>query len=208
MHALALALFLPRATVESSPFRFVILDDPIQAMDPAKIDGFARLLAGIAQDRQVVVFSHDDRLPDAVRRMAIPGARILEIARGLGSNVEVRACPPCVTCSTPAVSPEGWTSSQRRSGGPRPAVPGSDSHSLLVPTATSGASVDHASMRSKIIVTRMLRGDETGDRAALAWAGLSRACHHHAYELAPAEDEVNRWLGLVSVLVHTGRVLV
>jgi ABC-type lipoprotein export system ATPase subunit len=92
LHALALALFLPRATAKSSPFRFVVLDDPIQAMDPAKIDGFARLLADTAKDRQVVVFSHDDRLPDVVRRMAVPGARILEITRGRGSTIKVRPC--------------------------------------------------------------------------------------------------------------------
>ena len=61
--------------------------------------------------------------------------------------------------------------------------------------------VDCASLRSKIIVIRLLHGDETGDRAALAWAGLRRACHHHAYELAPAADKINRWLGIVSVLV-------
>ncbi|MFE0021473.1 AAA family ATPase [Amycolatopsis sp. NPDC059021] len=92
LHALALALFLPRATADCSPFRFVVLDDPIQAMDSEKIDGFARLLADIARDRQVVVFSHDDRLPEVLRRMAIPGARILEISRGFGSAVEVRLC--------------------------------------------------------------------------------------------------------------------
>ena len=45
LHALALALFLPRATAADSPFRFVVLDDPIQAMDPAKIDGFVQVLA-------------------------------------------------------------------------------------------------------------------------------------------------------------------
>ncbi len=33
LHALALALFLPRATLPESPFRFVVLDDPVQAMD-------------------------------------------------------------------------------------------------------------------------------------------------------------------------------
>jgi hypothetical protein len=92
LHALALALFLPRATAQASPFRFVVLDDPIQAMDPAKIDGFARVLVDVARDRQVVVFSHDDRLAEMVRRMAIPGARILEITRGPGSIVRVGTC--------------------------------------------------------------------------------------------------------------------
>lgn len=92
LHALALALFLPRATAPSSPFRFVVLDDPIQAMDPAKVDGFVQVLADIAKDRQVVVFSHDDRLADVVRMMAVPGARILEVTRGTGSAVQTRSC--------------------------------------------------------------------------------------------------------------------
>ncbi len=90
LHALALALFLPRATAPASPFRFVVLDDPIQAMDPAKVDGFVQVLAEIAQDRQVVVFSHDDRLAETVRRMAVPGARILEVTRGANSVVRIQ----------------------------------------------------------------------------------------------------------------------
>lgn len=91
LHALALALFLPRATMDGSPFRFIVLDDPIQAMDPAKVDGFVRVLAKLAEDRQVVVFSHDDRLPQAVRQMGVH-ARILQVCRDANSGVEVTAC--------------------------------------------------------------------------------------------------------------------
>ena len=47
-NALALSVFLPRATAEGSPFRFVVIDDPVQAMDPAKVDGLARVLAEVA----------------------------------------------------------------------------------------------------------------------------------------------------------------
>ncbi|WP_280456472.1 AAA family ATPase [Nocardia carnea] len=89
LHALGLALFLPRATVGASPFRFVVIDDPVQAMDPAKVDGLARVLATVAWDRQVVVFTHDDRLAEAVRRMQID-ARILEVQRRERSVVEIR----------------------------------------------------------------------------------------------------------------------
>jgi len=89
LHALALALFLPRATRPESPFRFVVLDDPIQAMDPSKIDGFVSVLAELAESRQVVVFSHDDRLPEAVRRLA-PSARVTEVSRSAGSVVTIR----------------------------------------------------------------------------------------------------------------------
>jgi ABC-type lipoprotein export system ATPase subunit len=88
LHALALALFLPRATMPASPFRFVLIDDPVQSMDPAKVDGLARVLERIGQTRQVVVLTHDDRLPEAVRRLGI-NARILHVNRSEGSRVEV-----------------------------------------------------------------------------------------------------------------------
>lgn len=88
LHALALALFLPRATLPESPFRFVVLDDPVQAMDPAKVDGLVRVLAKIAEQRQVIVFSHDDRFADAVRRSHV-NAQILEVTRESWSHVTV-----------------------------------------------------------------------------------------------------------------------
>jgi hypothetical protein len=68
VNALALSVFIPRATMPASPFRFLVIDDPVQAMDPSKVDGLAQVLAGVAAERQVIVFTHDDRLPDAVRR--------------------------------------------------------------------------------------------------------------------------------------------
>ena len=89
LHALALALFLPRASMADSPFRFVILDDPVQAMDPAKVDGLLGVMAEIAKKRQVVVFSHDDRLASAARRGAVD-ATILEVTRDEGSVVRIR----------------------------------------------------------------------------------------------------------------------
>jgi len=90
LHALALALFLPRATQPDSPFRFVVLDDPVQAMDPSKIDGLIDVFRDLVdnQRRQVIVFSHDDRLADALRRSAI-SAQIKEVDRGVDSQVTV-----------------------------------------------------------------------------------------------------------------------
>lgn len=88
-NAVALALFLPRATSVKSPFRFVVLDDPIQAMDPAKIDGFVRILTEIARTHQVIVFSHDDRLASVVRQTGV-NARLVEVIREAGSKVAVR----------------------------------------------------------------------------------------------------------------------
>ena len=90
LNSLALSLFLPRATLSASPFRFVVIDDPVQSMDPAKVDGLARVLDEVARERQVIVFTHDDRLPEAVRRLGIRAAH-LQVARGGMSVVEVRA---------------------------------------------------------------------------------------------------------------------
>jgi ABC-type lipoprotein export system ATPase subunit len=89
LHSLALSLFVPRATLEESPFRFVVIDDPVQSMDPARVDGLARVLHGASQDRQVVVFTHDDRLPEAVRRLGIPATQV-EVTRKDGSVVALR----------------------------------------------------------------------------------------------------------------------
>jgi len=91
LHSLALSLFLPRATVDDSPFRFVVIDDPVQAMDPAKVDGLARVLADAARERQVVVFTHDDRLAEAVRRLELT-ATVYEVQRGERSVVTLRRC--------------------------------------------------------------------------------------------------------------------
>lgn len=88
LHALALALFIPRATMPASPFQFVIIDDPVQAMDPAKVDGLARVLSDLAATRQVIVFTHDDRLPETARRLGI-GCHIVEVHRGARSVVDV-----------------------------------------------------------------------------------------------------------------------
>ncbi|QZT57896.1 ATP-binding protein [Mycolicibacterium austroafricanum] len=88
LQALSLAIFIPRATSPTSPFRFLVLDDPIQAMDPSKIDGFLEVLVRLAETRQVIVFTHDDRLPSAIRSTRAP-AHIIEIVRGPNSVVSV-----------------------------------------------------------------------------------------------------------------------
>ena len=89
LHSLALSLFVPRATLPESPFRFVVIDDPVQSMDPARVEGLARVLETAAADRQVVVFTHDDRLPEAARRLDV-AAEIVEVTRRDASVVELR----------------------------------------------------------------------------------------------------------------------
>jgi recombinational DNA repair ATPase RecF len=89
LNSLALALFLPRATMAASPFGFVLIDDPVQSMDPSRIDGLACVLRDAAKTRQVIVFTHDDRLAESVRRQGIEAA-VLEVTRREKSLVEVR----------------------------------------------------------------------------------------------------------------------
>ncbi len=96
LHSLALSLFLPRATLADSPFRFLCVDDPVQSMDPARVEGLARVLHETAKTRQVIVFSHDDRLPEAVRRLGLP-ARMLRVTRRASSVVEVQEAHDPVT---------------------------------------------------------------------------------------------------------------
>ncbi len=88
LSCLALSLFFPRAMLDDSPFRFLVIDDPVQAMDPARVDGLARVFADIAKNRQLVVFTHDDRLPESLRRMKIEHT-CKKVTRRPGSVVEV-----------------------------------------------------------------------------------------------------------------------
>jgi len=89
LHSLALCLFLPRATAKQSPFRFMVIDDPVQAMDPSRVDGLASVLADVAAQRQVIVFTHDDRLPESCRRLGLDH-RAVEVHRQHGSVVTLR----------------------------------------------------------------------------------------------------------------------
>ncbi|MGH1488192.1 MAG: hypothetical protein ACRBK7_02165, partial [Acidimicrobiales bacterium] len=90
MHALALSIFIPRATHTDSPFGFLFIDDPIHALDGIKIDGLAQVLHEIAKERQVVVCTHDRRLEAALETLRLP-TTILRLERGVGSQVNVAA---------------------------------------------------------------------------------------------------------------------
>jgi hypothetical protein len=57
------------------PFRFMVIDDPVQAMDPPRVDGLPRVLERATADRQVIVFTRDSRL--AVQQLRL-SAVILE----------------------------------------------------------------------------------------------------------------------------------
>src|SRR5690606_6518807 len=64
-------------------------DDPVQSMDPSRVDGLARALHAASKTRQVVVFTHDERLPEAVRHLGLP-AHVIEVTRRPGSVVDTR----------------------------------------------------------------------------------------------------------------------
>ena len=60
------------------------------------------------------------------------------------------------------------------------------------------------SMRTQLICLRSYLEDAPlAARAGHAWSALSRACHHHAYELAPTSIELSSWLAVVSELVSS-----
>ena len=60
-----------------NPFDFLVIDDPVQAMDPAKVDGLVKVLSEVAKERQITVFTHDNRLAalTAVSRLGGPHRR-------------------------------------------------------------------------------------------------------------------------------------
>ena len=58
-------------------------------------------------------------------------------------------------------------------------------------------------MRVQLICLRTYLEDaDLAERAGHAWSALSRACHHHAYELAPTAAELRGWLSVVEELVQ------
>jgi hypothetical protein len=59
------------------------------------------------------------------------------------------------------------------------------------------------SMRTQLICLRSYLEDaRLAARAGHAWSALSRACHHHAYELAPTSGELDSWFRVVGELVE------
>lgn len=86
--ALALAICLPRALIDGNPFGFLVLDDPVQAMDTETVEGLATVLAEVGSYRQLIVFTHDTRLSDALRRLGLR-TDIRTLNRDATSNVWV-----------------------------------------------------------------------------------------------------------------------
>ncbi|MEU7026534.1 AAA family ATPase [Streptomyces sp. NPDC046275] len=88
LHSLALSLFLPRATTADSPFGFLVIDDPVQSMDPTKVHGLAQVLHELGRHRQVVVFTHDTRLQKAFTDQELP-VTVFQVTRSEKSRVKI-----------------------------------------------------------------------------------------------------------------------
>ena len=59
------------------------------------------------------------------------------------------------------------------------------------------------SLRTQLICLRSYLDDAPlAARAGHAWSALTRACHHHAYELAPTSTELESWLSAVGELLE------
>ncbi|MEB3982517.1 hypothetical protein OQ968_14735 [Mycobacterium sp. 663a-19] len=61
----------------------------------------------------------------------------------------------------------------------------------------SSASEKSPTVNSKLVVLGRNRGAEVGERVRRVWHSLSRAVHHHAYELQPSPAEVRHLAGQV-----------
>jgi hypothetical protein len=60
--------------------------------------------------------------------------------------------------------------------------------------------VEHASMRAQLLCLKSFVDEDAAERASHVWWALSRACHHHPYELAPTADELTAWIQDVEAL--------
>ena len=87
LYSMALSLFLPTMTRPESPFGFAMIDDPVQVMDQYAVEGLARVLDEYANALQLIVFTHDDRLIKALRRLEIDHT-LINVTRSTGSVVQ------------------------------------------------------------------------------------------------------------------------
>ncbi|MBB5154198.1 hypothetical protein [Saccharopolyspora phatthalungensis] len=77
----ALMLSVLLGSNAAGPFRFLVLDDPVHALDETRIQVLCRHLTRLAeQDRQVVVFTHSERLISELAD-TIPTATKMALAR-------------------------------------------------------------------------------------------------------------------------------
>ena len=80
LNCLGIAMWLMRATTPSSPFAFVLLDDPVQSMDDDHTEAFISDIVPHLIDnhgKQVIVMSHVKRITERLRELN--GARQVKL---------------------------------------------------------------------------------------------------------------------------------
>jgi hypothetical protein len=69
--------------------------------------------------------------------------------------------------------------------------------------SAKSSGTEDVSMRAQLLcLEEMLRDEDAVRRAHAAWSALSRACHYHAYELAPTSEELLAWCEDVEVVIE------
>ena len=64
------------------------------------------------------------------------------------------------------------------------------------------------SAKAQLLCLPAYLGDpEFAGQVSYSWAGLSRACHQHPYELPPTSVELLDWIGTVEQLVERVRLI-
>lgn len=58
------------------------------------------------------------------------------------------------------------------------------------------------STRAQLLSLTEYVEDEISEEARHTWNALSRACHHHPYEMAPTSEELARWLTSAASVVE------
>lgn len=76
LHSMALSVFLPTMMRPESPFGFAVIDDPVQVMDEHAVDGLAEVLGKAVNHLQLIVFTHDKRLLEALHWQGIKHTQI------------------------------------------------------------------------------------------------------------------------------------
>ncbi len=72
---------------------------------------------------------------------------------------------------------------------------------MTVVLAARAPGAERCANRPRLLCLREYVPDELAERTAFLWATLSRACHHHPYELSPTSDEINGWIAETDALV-------
>jgi cytochrome c5 len=71
--------------------------------------------------------------------------------------------------------------------------------------AARAAGAERCPARAQLLCLPSYVSTDAALEAAYLWSVLSRACHQHAYELAPTWDELARWLERVEGVAATIR---